>query len=165
MSHFKYWYFSSPLGDIEIKFDDNFIYALNFVETNQVKINEANSANKTLSLALEQIQNYFSGNLKSFDLPLKLNGTEFQNRVWTELLNIPYGKTISYLSLAKKLGDEKCIRAAASANGKNPFLIIVPCHRVIGSDGSLTGYSGGFWRKQWLLEHEAKKVGTHNKLF
>ena len=85
---------------------------------------------------------------------LHFSATEFQQKVWSQLQTIPFGKTISYIQLAKDLGDEKCIRAAASANGKNPFAIVVPCHRVIGKDGSLTGYAGGLWRKQWLLEHE-----------
>jgi methylated-DNA-[protein]-cysteine S-methyltransferase len=83
-----------------------------------------------------------------------LQGTEFQKKVWQELLHIPYGKTCSYLDLSKKIGDVKAIRAVASANGKNPLWIVVPCHRVIGTDGSLTGYAGGLWRKKWLLEHE-----------
>ena len=82
------------------------------------------------------------------------SGTEFQKKVWQELLNIPFGKTCSYLELSKKLGDVKAIRAVAAANGKNPLWIVIPCHRVIGSDGSLTGYAGGLWRKKWLLEHE-----------
>ena len=86
-------------------------------------------------------------------------GTGFQQRVWNELLKIPYGKTISYRELAIRLGDEKCIRAAASANGQNNIAIAVPCHRVIGTDGSLTGYAGGLWRKKWLLDHEAKYSG------
>jgi methylated-DNA-[protein]-cysteine S-methyltransferase len=102
-----------------------------------------------------QLQEYFAGTRKTFDFKLNPSGTEFQQKVWQELLNIPYGKTTSYLGLSKKLGDVKAIRAVASANGKNPLWIVVPCHRVIGSDGSLTGYAGGLWRKQWLLEHES----------
>nr|WP_247672703.1 methylated-DNA--[protein]-cysteine S-methyltransferase [Aquimarina sp. MMG016] len=101
-----------------------------------------------------QLQEYFQGNRTDFDLKLNPAGTDFQKKVWDELLNIPFGKTTTYLDMAKRLGDPKCIRAAASANGKNPLWIIVPCHRVIGSDGSLTGYAGGLWRKKWLLDHE-----------
>ena len=101
-----------------------------------------------------QLREYFDGTRKNFDLKLNAEGTVFQKRVWAELLNIPYGKTISYLEMSKRLGDVKAIRAAASANGKNPLWIIVPCHRVIGSDGSLTGYAGGLHRKKWLLDHE-----------
>jgi methylated-DNA-[protein]-cysteine S-methyltransferase len=81
-------------------------------------------------------------------------GTDFQKKVWQELLKIPYGKTESYQKITNKLGDPKAIRAVANANGKNPLWIVIPCHRVIGSDGSLTGYAGGLWRKKWLLDHE-----------
>jgi len=102
-----------------------------------------------------QLQEYFNGSRQNFNLKLNPQGTPFQNRVWAELLNIPFGKPISYLELSKRLGNVKAIRAAASANGKNPLWIIVPCHRVIGSDGSLTGYAGGLGRKQWLLNHES----------
>ena len=102
-----------------------------------------------------QLNEYFKGSRKQFDLKLNPQGTAFQKKVWDELLKIPYGKTISYLELSKKLGDVKAIRAVASANGKNPIWIIIPCHRVIGSDGSLTGYAGGLQRKKWLLEHES----------
>ncbi len=101
-----------------------------------------------------QLQDYFEGNLTDFNIDLNPSGTDFQKRVWRELSNIPFGKTVSYLDIAKRLGDPKCIRAAATANGKNPLWVVVPCHRVIGSDGSLTGYAGGLWRKKWLLEHE-----------
>ena len=102
-----------------------------------------------------QLNEYFEGIRKQFNLKLNPQGTDFQKRVWKQLEQIPYGKTWSYLELSKELGDVKAIRAVASANGKNPLWIIVPCHRVIGSDGSLTGYAGGLHRKQWLLEHES----------
>ena len=102
-----------------------------------------------------QLNEYFEGKRKQFDLKLNPTGTAFQKQVWVELQNIPYGKTMSYLNLSKQLGDVKAIRAVANANGKNPIWIIIPCHRVIGSDGSLTGYAGGLQRKQWLLEHES----------
>lgn len=102
-----------------------------------------------------QLNEYFEGERKQFDLKINPEGTDFQKKVWKLLEQIPYGKTISYLELSKQLGDVKAIRAVANANGKNPLWIIVPCHRVIGSDGSLTGYAGGLHRKQWLLEHES----------
>jgi methylated-DNA-[protein]-cysteine S-methyltransferase len=102
-----------------------------------------------------QLNDYFEGKRKQFNLKLNPEGTAFQQKVWKQLEQIPYGKTVSYLELSKQLGDVKAIRAVASANGKNPLWIIVPCHRVIGSDGSLTGYAGGLHRKQWLLEHES----------
>jgi len=105
--------------------------------------------------AVYQLNEYFEGKRTRFDLELNPKATEFQQRVWKGLLEIPFGKTVSYLELSKSLGDVKTIRAVAAANGKNPLWIIVPCHRVIGSDGSLTGYAGGLSRKKWLLEHES----------
>ncbi|MDD7887207.1 methylated-DNA--[protein]-cysteine S-methyltransferase [Flavivirga sp. 57AJ16] len=102
-----------------------------------------------------QLKEYFEGKRSQFNLKLNPQGTEFQKKVWKQLEQIPYGKTLSYLELSKQLGDVKAIRAVANANGKNPLWIIVPCHRVIGSDGSLTGYAGGLHRKKWLLEHES----------
>ncbi|OYW76579.1 MAG: cysteine methyltransferase [Sphingobacteriia bacterium 32-37-4] len=113
----------------------------------------------------EQLIEYFHGKRKHFDLPVHQDGTDFQVRVWNKLMDIEYGKTISYLDLAKKLGDPKVIRAAATTNGKNKIAIIVPCHRVIGSDRSLTGYSGGMWRKKWLLQHEFKIANGVQTLF
>ena len=103
-----------------------------------------------------QLDEYFSGRRKDFDLPLGQKGSGFQENVWNHLVKIPFGKTISYLQLSKQIGDVKAIRAIASANGRNNLAIVVPCHRVIGSDAKLVGYAGGLWRKKWLLEHEAK---------
>ncbi len=103
----------------------------------------------------EQIDAYFAGDLSSFDVPLRMTGTEFQRRVWSELQAIPYGETVSYGELARALGSPGAVRAVGLANGRNPITIIVPCHRVIGADGSLTGYGGGLERKAWLLDHEA----------
>jgi methylated-DNA-[protein]-cysteine S-methyltransferase len=110
---------------------------------------------EVLEDAVYQLQEYFEGRRKTFSLVLNPEGTPFQKKVWQALLDIPFGKTVSYLELSKTLGDPKAIRAVAAANGKNPLWIVVPCHRVIGSDGSLTGYAGGLHRKQWLLEHES----------
>lgn len=112
---------------------------------------------------VKQLDAYFRGELKKFDLNLDLNGTEFQKKVWRALLKIPYGKTVSYLELSKEIGDVKAIRAVASANGRNPLWIVIPCHRVIGKDGSLTGYAGGLHLKKRLLEHEG--VLTQQSLF
>jgi methylated-DNA-[protein]-cysteine S-methyltransferase len=106
-----------------------------------------------------QLEEYFARTRKAFDLPLVAEGTDFQRRVWDALLGIPYGTTISYLELARRIGDPKAVRAVGLANGRNPISIIVPCHRVIGSDGSLTGYGGGIERKRWLLQHEAIHSG------
>jgi methylated-DNA-[protein]-cysteine S-methyltransferase len=113
----------------------------------------------------EELIEYFHGNRRNFTIPVHQDGTDFQKRVWNHLLGIPYGKTISYMDLAKKMGDPKVIRAAASTNGKNKIAIIVPCHRVIGSDRSLTGYSGGMWRKKWLLQQEFKVAHGVQTLF
>ena len=101
-----------------------------------------------------QLKEYFDGNRAEFQFKMNPKGTYFQKAVWEELLKIPFGKTASYQDVTNKLGDPKAIRAVANANGKNPLWIVVPCHRVIGSDGSLTGYAGGLWRKKWLLDHE-----------
>ncbi|WP_428223761.1 methylated-DNA--[protein]-cysteine S-methyltransferase [Flavobacterium sp.] len=140
----------SPLGVTKIEGDKDGIAMISVLADGEVSpvIPEA------LKEAVQQLQEYFEGTRTEFTFKLNPKGTEFQQKVWKELLNIPFGKTTSYLELSKKLGDVKAIRAVASANGKNPLWIVVPCHRVIGSDGSLTGYAGGLWRKQWLLEHE-----------
>jgi len=119
---------------------------------------------KSLQQCQQQLEAYFEGELHTFDLPLSPQGTVFQKRVWEELKLIPIGKTSTYLRVAQQLGDRKAIRAVGTANGRNPISIIVPCHRVIGSDGSLTGYAGGLWRKRWLLEHEQKMIGADRQL-
>ena len=123
----------------------------------QIVVSEEEPAEKEpeqLQEAVDQLQEYFAGTRTKFDFPVNPSGTDFQKKVWQLLLEIPFGTTCTYLDLAKRFGDPKAIRAIASANGKNPLWILVPCHRVIGSDGSLTGYAGGLWRKKWLLEHE-----------
>jgi methylated-DNA-[protein]-cysteine S-methyltransferase len=109
--------------------------------------------------AREQLDAYFTGELQEFDLPLAPEGTEFQLRVWDELTRIPFGETISYGELARRLGDPRLVRAVGTANGRNPLSIVIPCHRVIGADGSLVGYGGGLDRKRWLLDHEAVASG------
>ena len=111
-----------------------------------------------LDEARRQLVAYFAGRLRAFDLPLAPNGTEFQRRVWTELTKIPFGATISYARLARRVSNAAAVRAVGAANGRNPIPIIVPCHRVIGSDGSLTGFGGGLARKQWLLNHEGGQI-------
>jgi methylated-DNA-[protein]-cysteine S-methyltransferase len=141
----------TPLGYTEITGNENGISKIH-VLNEEVEISE--SIPKELKKAVSQLQEYFNGKRTQFDFKLNPTGTEFQKKVWQELLQIPFGKTCSYLDLSKKLGDVKAIRAVASANGKNPLWIVIPCHRVIGTDGSLTGYAGGLWRKKWLLEHE-----------
>ena len=109
--------------------------------------------------AREQLDAYFAGELETFDLPLAPAGTDFQRRVWDELARIPFGETISYSQLAERIGNPRTVRAVGLANGRNPISIVVPCHRVIGADGSLVGYGGGLENKRWLLEHEAVALG------
>ncbi len=143
-------FINTPLGIAKIQGDENGISIISILSEGELTI----EIPKNLQNAVSQIQEYFDGKRIDFTFKCNPKGTEFQQKVWKELTNIPFGKTISYLDLAKKLDDSKVIRAAASANGKNPLWIVVPCHRVIGTDGSLTGYAGGLWRKKWLLEHE-----------
>jgi len=127
---------------------------------------EEQTTTPLLKMAAQQLDEYFTGERQVFDLPIKQPGSSFQQEVWQCLLKIGYGKTISYLQQSKMMNNPLAIRAIASSNGRNDLAIIVPCHRVIGSDGSLTGYAGGLWRKKWLLEHEAKVLGIgQTKLF
>jgi methylated-DNA-[protein]-cysteine S-methyltransferase len=147
-------FIKSPLGITKIVGDINGISEISVLNEGESRDFGTKIIPKELKECVSQLQDYFEGNRTDFDFKLNPKGTEFQQKVWQELRNIPFGKTMSYLNLSKKLGDEKAIRAVASANGKNPLWIVVPCHRVIGSDGSLTGYAGGLWRKKWLLEHE-----------
>ncbi|HCQ12904.1 methylated-DNA--[protein]-cysteine S-methyltransferase [Flavobacterium sp.] len=143
-------FINSPLGITKISGDEKGVGLISVLSEGELSTTIPNQ----LQEAVIQLQEYFEGKRQDFTFKLNPKGTDFQQKVWQELRNIPFGKTISYLDLSKKLGDVKAIRAAASANGKNPLWIVVPCHRVIGSDGSLTGYAGGLWRKKWLLEHE-----------
>lgn len=145
-------YLETPLGIATVTGDDQGLSSVSVSKESSEK--PSVDIPEPLKEAFFQLTEYFEGKRTSFDLKLNPEGTDFQKKVWNELLTIPFGKTATYMDMAKRLGDPKCIRAAASANGKNPLWIIVPCHRVIGSDGSLTGYAGGLWRKKWLLEHE-----------
>ncbi len=144
---------SSPLGKIELKGDENGLAAVLFKEETFIETKEDEIPGELVQ-AVFQLKQYFDGTITQFDLKLNPKGTVFQQKVWRQLAAIPFGKTYTYMDIARQLGDPKVIRAAASANGKNPISIIIPCHRVIGSDHSLTGYAGGIWRKKWLLEHE-----------
>lgn len=147
----QYAYIKTPLGTAEIIGDENGISNISVLDQTIENDSEISSA---LQEAVLQLEDYFSGKRNDFTFQLNPSGTEFQKKVWLGLLEIPFGKTMSYQELSIKLGDVKAIRAVASANGRNPLWIVVPCHRVIGSDGSLTGYAGGLWRKKWLLDHE-----------
>ena len=143
-------YIKTPLGIASITGDENGISVISISDEGQI----STTIPVPLQEAVFQLNDYFEGNRTNFTFKLNPSGTEFQQKVWKGLLEIPFGKTCSYMNLSKKLGDVKAIRAVASANGKNPLWIVIPCHRVIGTDGSLTGYAGGLWRKKWLLEHE-----------
>ena len=143
-------YYESPIGLIEIGGTPDRITSLFFVEERRSEV----ATNDVCEEAVTQISEYFEGPRKEFDLPILLEGTEFQRQVWTELTVIPFGQTVSYGDLARSIGKPSAVRAVGAANGDNPVSIIVPCHRVIGSDGGLTGYGGGLPRKQWLLKHE-----------
>ncbi len=151
----------SPLGDIVIRGDDAFIYAVSFNET---PIQTTEEISDVMHNCKTQLSEYFAGTRKQFDLPLHPVGTNFQSEVWKALIKINYAATASYMDLAKTMGDVKSVRAVGAANGKNPIAIIIPCHRVIGSNSALVGYAGGLWRKQWLLGHEAEHGAGVRKL-
>lgn len=142
---------NSPLGFTLIEGDELGISKIS-VTSNKEELSTI--IPDALTTAVTQLEEYFLGKRTHFDFKLNPSGTEFQKKVWKELLKIPFGTTVSYQEITNQLGDPKAIRAVANANGKNPLWIVVPCHRVIGSDGSLTGYAGGLWRKKWLLDHE-----------
>lgn len=144
-------YLNTPLGWARIEGDSDGLTAVTILDE-APKTDEI--VPEILEDAVYQLREYFEGKRRQFSLKLQFLGTPFQMSVWNQLTHIPYGKTISYLQLSEQLGDPKAVRAVAAANGKNPFWVIVPCHRVVGSDGSLTGYAGGLHRKKWLLDHE-----------
>jgi methylated-DNA-[protein]-cysteine S-methyltransferase len=145
-------YMQSPIGLLRLQGLAESLLRIDFVEE------EANDAQNDASLitAVQQLTEYFNGTRTVFELSIHAIGTHFQQNVWDEIKNIPYGTTWSYELLARRLGDIKVIRAAASANGRNPLPIVIPCHRIIGKSGALTGYSGGLHRKKWLLDFEQR---------
>lgn len=145
-------FMATPMGGLEIKGDASGLASVHFMDTD---VSSSEVIPEELLSVVTQLKEYFSKTRTEFQLNLNPEGTQFQKKVWKQLETIPFGKTTSYQKMANSLGDPKVIRAAASANGKNPIAIIIPCHRVIGSDGSLTGYAGGLHRKKWLLAHES----------
>jgi methylated-DNA-[protein]-cysteine S-methyltransferase len=150
-------YFQSPIGRLLLTSDGTALTGLYMEPSRKAQSTDGWSEDPTaapLSAALRQLGEYFAGTRREFDLPLRMRGTEFQQRVWRELTEIPYGQTWSYGELAKRIDNPSASRAVGLANGRNPISILVPCHRVIGADGSLTGYGGGLERKRWLLAHE-----------
>lgn len=145
--------FESPVGNILIIADDDALHRVSFINTIPEGFDFSQSCT-ILEAAKEQLSLYFSKKLKKFELPLKSGLTEFQNRVLEEVKKIPYGETVTYTQLAKRMGSIKLSRAVATANASNTNLIVIPCHRVVGKNNDLTGYAGELWRKKWLLEHE-----------
>ena len=151
-------YYKSPIGIIKIISDRNSITYLGFCDET---LSENDGINpEIIKKCIKQLAEYFAGNRQIFDLDLNINGTEFQKKIWRELEKIPFGQTKSYKDLAKLSGNDKASRAVGAANSKNPISIIIPCHRVIASDGKLSGYAGGVHRKKWLLEFEKRVLNS-----
>jgi AraC family transcriptional regulator of adaptative response/methylated-DNA-[protein]-cysteine methyltransferase len=162
--------FETPIGIITAGADDKGICLLEFenskrTEDEKRKISEylrdefIEGDNRITVELVKEINEYFNGTRKIFTIPLVLTGTQFQNRIWNELLKIPYGTTRTYMEQAETYGNPASIRAIAGANSENRISIIIPCHRVVGKNGDLTGYGGGLWRKRWLIEHEKRYSG------
>jgi methylated-DNA-[protein]-cysteine S-methyltransferase len=159
--------YDSPVGSLLIEAMDDAITALLFKEEKDIRqlTSNATANSKLINNCIQQLNEYFDGTRRQFDFPFQQNGTPFKQKIWLALTQIPYGQTISYMEVSKRTGDVKAIRAVGTTNGKNQLSILVPCHRVIGSNGTLTGYAGGLWRKQWLLKHEAKIAHGVTTLF
>ncbi len=160
----------TPIGDMTAAATNEGICMLEFAEPSGkgadidrlaliYNMETTHGKNRHIRALRKQLKEYFKGKRKEFTVPLFYHGSEFQKSVWQFLLKIPFGKTVTYMNLAESLGNPKAIRAAANATGSNPLAIIIPCHRVIGSDGDLTGYGGGLERKRWLIDHERKYSG------
>ena len=147
--------YESPIGVIEILGTETGICSIMFSEREQTENNMQDETPKVLVDCFNQLDEYFKGLRHEFTFPYIFEGTSFQKTVWNALTKIPYAKTGSYKDIAVSIGNEKAIRAVGSANGKNKLNIVIPCHRIIGSNGKLTGYGGGLWRKEWLLKHES----------
>lgn len=145
-------YLKTEIGILEISGNENGLYAINFLDS--IPEDAPHTIDLSLQPAVTQLEEYFQGERKEFSLKYQLEGTDFQKQVWQALTKIPYGKTATYLDIAKMLGNEKAVRAVGNANNKNKLPIVIPCHRIIGANRKLVGYAGGLWRKSWLLEHE-----------
>ena len=158
----NYYTYPSPIGLLRFENTDDYIASIQFVDHEEnTQDFHAGLKNKIII----QLDDYFNGKLFKFDLPLNPSGTDFQKKVWTQLELIEYGQQISYGDLAMQLGNKNLVRAVGGANSKNPLAIIVPCHRVIGSNNRLVGYAGGLWRKKWLLRHELEYRPNNMQLF
>jgi methylated-DNA-[protein]-cysteine S-methyltransferase len=150
-------YYKSKIGYIKILGTKSKILSINFVRIKKGK----NSDIRILKQCVKQLDEYFRGHRRKFSVDIVLNGTHFQKSVWRQLQKIPYGHTVLYKDIARTIKNKDGVRAVGNANHKNKLAIVIPCHRVIGSDGSLVGYGGGLWRKKWLIEHE-KKILSQN---
>ena len=150
MSDVYFDYYESPIGIVEVGGTSNAITLLKFVEAPRERFER----HPFVSEVVRQVAEYFDRSRRKFNVKILLDGTDFQEQVWRELLNVPYGHTASYKDIANGIGRPKAMRAVGAATGRNPVSLIVPCHRIIGSNGKLNGYGGGLWRKEWLLKHE-----------
>jgi methylated-DNA-[protein]-cysteine S-methyltransferase len=151
-----YSHYASPIGTIVVRAHDTGVLSVSFSES----AGQPSLPNLLVKQAIAQLDDYFRGKLTAFTIPLAPEGTAFEELVWQSLRGVAFGDTCSYRDIATRLQNPKAIRAVGRANGANPIAILIPCHRVIGSDGSLTGYAGGMHRKRWLLDHEARIAGT-----
>jgi methylated-DNA-[protein]-cysteine S-methyltransferase len=147
--------FETPIGFVRVEANDSGICTIGF----QVQPEAEPNTSVLTDTAIHQLRSYFMGEQKKFSLPLAPQGTSFENDVWNALSELPFASTCTYLDIANRMNNPKAVRAVGRANGANPIAIVIPCHRVVGVDGSLTGYSGELWRKRWLLDHEARVTG------
>ena len=151
--------YESPIGLLEIIGTEEAVCSILFSEREKAENLIGSGTPESLKLCFQELDEYFKGARHEFSFPYTFEGTVFQQTVWNTLKTIPYGKTGTYKEIAFSIGNEKAIRAVGSANGKNKLSIVIPCHRIIGSNGKLTGYAGGLWRKEWLLQHEKTFYG------
>ena len=165
MEHITSYPYQSPIGQFDIIGNDQGIQAIQFVGKQEQPINKTTLVNPvadswptSVQQCFRELDEYFAGKRVDFEVPLAPEATEFQQKVWDALLDIPWGQTLTYGKIAQQIGQPKAAQAVGAANGQNPIPIIVPCHRVVGSNGTLTGYAGGLWRKEWLLKHENVKL-------
>lgn len=154
----------TPIGNIEVTGDELHIYSIDFQQHLPSNIkNNHETLPRVMQTAMLQLEEYFQGKRQKFTFPLSINGSVFQCNVWQALLAVPYAETRSYLDIANQVGNRQAVRAVAQANHANKFVIVIPCHRIIGSNGSLTGYGGGLWRKEWLLTHERSNAKRNSE--
>lgn len=152
-------FLETPIGLLQVSESRGGIIDVRFAGGRRPVVSDSSPK---LEKCLRQLREYFAGQRKSFDLNLEPNGTDFEKQVWSEVLKVPFGETSSYGAIASTLGREGAARAVGGANGKNPIVVIIPCHRVLGSGGGLVGYGGGLWRKKWLLGHEQPSLKLKN---